>query len=51
MGRRIRIALCCSICKARNYETTKVRQEGVGPLELKKFCKTCNAHTMHVEGK
>jgi large subunit ribosomal protein L33 len=51
MAERIRISLSCSVCKTRNYETTKVRREGAGPLELKKFCKTCNRHTLHVEGK
>ena len=49
--RRIPIALCCSVCSARNYKTTKARKDGGQPLQLKKFCNTCNAHTVHIEGK
>ncbi len=49
--KRIRIALCCSVCSARNYKKTKARKDGGRPLQLKKFCNTCNAHTVHIEGK
>ena len=49
--KRIPIALCCSVCSARNYKTTKARRDGGRPLQLKKFCNTCNAHTVHIEGK
>jgi large subunit ribosomal protein L33 len=49
--KRIPIALCCSVCGARNYKTTKARKNGAKPLQLKKFCNTCNAHTVHNEGK
>jgi large subunit ribosomal protein L33 len=49
--KRIPIALCCSVCSARNYKTTKARRDGGQPLQLKKFCNTCNAHTLHIEGK
>ena len=49
--KRIPIALCCSVCSARNYKTTKARKDGARPLQLKKFCNTCNAHTVHIEGK
>lgn len=48
-AQRLPIALSCSSCGARNYKTTKAR--GQAPLELKKFCKTCNAHTLHKESK
>ncbi len=49
--KRIPIALSCSVCGARNYKTTKARKDGTKPLQLKKFCSTCNAHTVHIEGK
>jgi large subunit ribosomal protein L33 len=49
--KRISIALCCSVCSARNYKKTKARKDGGRPLQLKKFCNTCNAHTVHIEGK
>lgn len=47
---RIRIALACSVCGARNYKSTKSQREGE-PLSLKKFCSHCNQHTVHIEGK
>jgi large subunit ribosomal protein L33 len=46
---RIRIALTCSRCGSRNYRSTKARSAGGKVLKLKKFCKTCNEHTEHVE--
>jgi len=51
LAERISIALSCEVCGSRNYKTTKARREGSKPLELKKFCKTCNAHTKHKESK
>jgi large subunit ribosomal protein L33 len=48
---RTKVALSCSQCKARNYRTTRVQRDGVKPLMLKKFCKACNSHTMHIETK
>lgn len=50
-GRRIQIALSCSICGNRNYKTKKPALEGTPALKLKKFCKHCNQHTVHVEGR
>ena len=47
--RRIPIALVCSVCHSRNYKTTKARKDGAEVLKLKKFCKTCDAHTIHEE--
>ena len=52
--RRTPIVLACSECKARNYKTTKRAPEGqtdLAPVELKKFCKQCQKHTMHKETK
>ncbi len=45
---RLNIQLVCTECKARNYQTTKRRDQTV---ELKKFCKRCGAHTAHRESK
>jgi len=47
-GRRVPVTLACSECKARNYKTTKVREQLV---ELRKFCKGCKQHTLHRETK
>ncbi|HEY3235312.1 MAG TPA: 50S ribosomal protein L33 [Polyangiaceae bacterium] len=45
--RRIRIALTCSQCGSRNYKTTKARSHEA--LNLKKYCKSCQQHTLHIE--
>ncbi|HVU04850.1 MAG TPA: 50S ribosomal protein L33 [Polyangiaceae bacterium] len=47
--KRTPVALACSVCKTRNYKTTKSRADGTAPLKLKKFCKTCDGHTIHEE--
>ena len=49
--KRLRIALACEVCGARNYKTTIARREGAQPLQLKKHCTTCNSHTLHRESK
>ena len=40
-----------SICQSRNYSTNKNNQNETKRLEIKKFCKTCNEHTLHRETK
>ncbi|HOU94768.1 MAG TPA: 50S ribosomal protein L33 [Polyangiaceae bacterium] len=49
--RRVTVALACTICGSRNYRTTKARRDGAGALELRKFCRVCNAHTTHLESR
>jgi len=49
--RRLPVALTCSQCGTRNYKTTKAAKDGSPPLTLKKFCKVCNAHTIHTEAR
>ncbi|NLW39954.1 MAG: 50S ribosomal protein L33 [Tissierellia bacterium] len=46
---RERITLACTECKQRNYVTTKNKSKNTERLELKKYCKFCNAHTVHRE--
>ncbi len=44
-------ALACSVCGSRNY-SKKVNSAGrTERLEVKKFCKYCNQHTLHRETK
>ena len=50
-GRRIPVALCCSVCSTRNYKTTKSPRPDSAALTFKKFCNICNLHTVHIEGK
>jgi large subunit ribosomal protein L33 len=45
---RIPVTLACSECKARNYKKTKSPGK---TLEMKKFCKQCQRHTLHRETK
>jgi large subunit ribosomal protein L33 len=51
MSERVDISLVCTECETRNYKTTKKPEPGKGPLTLKKFCPTCNRHTIHKETK
>jgi large subunit ribosomal protein L33 len=47
--RRIPIVLACTVCKARNYKTSRSRQPNAKAVTLKKYCATCGAHTLHLE--
>ena len=51
MSDRVPVTLACSVCDARNYKTTRTLKAGDKLLELKKYCPTCNAHTVHKETK
>jgi len=48
---RVPVTLACSECKARNYKTTKSREDTGQTLEIKKYCKQCKHHTLHRETK
>jgi large subunit ribosomal protein L33 len=41
------VVLACQKCKRRNYTYTKNRQKHPDRLEYKKYCRFCNAHTVH----
>ena len=41
----------CTVCKNRNYTSTKNKKKNTDKLELKKFCKFCRKHTAHKEIK
>ncbi len=45
------ITLGCTVCKQRNYTTTKNKRTMPQKLELKKYCKFCSKHTLHKETK
>ncbi len=45
------ITLACTVCKRKNYSTTKNKKTMPDRLELKKFCKFCRKHTVHKETK
>jgi large subunit ribosomal protein L33 len=45
------IILACNGCKRRNYSTTKNKKKTTERLEMKKYCPSCRAHTVHRETK
>ena len=40
---RTLVTLACTECKRRNYTTKKNKQNNPDRIELKKYCKWCNA--------
>ena len=45
---QIKVVLVCTQCATRNYVTKKNKASTVA-LSLNKFCKKCNALTLHKE--
>ncbi|MDP3730016.1 MAG: 50S ribosomal protein L33 [Candidatus Omnitrophota bacterium] len=41
----------CTVCKNRNYHTTKNKKQNPDKLQRSKFCKFCKKHTPHKEMK
>ncbi|HZJ68963.1 MAG TPA: 50S ribosomal protein L33 [Candidatus Eisenbacteria bacterium] len=50
-GPRDKITLACEVCKQRNYDTKKNKQNTPDKIEFKKYCPFCRKHTLHVETK
>lgn len=50
MASKRKVALACSVCGSRNY-TIAENPTRTERLEVKKFCKYCNKHTIHRETK
>jgi large subunit ribosomal protein L33 len=48
---RIVITLACTVCKERNYITSKNKVNDKDRLELRKYCRRCRAHQPHRETK
>ena len=51
MGNRTIITLECTVCKDRNYSTTKNKRKQTDKVLLSKFCRKCRKHTDHKETK
>jgi large subunit ribosomal protein L33 len=53
MANRSIISMECSVCKERNYSTTKNKKGKAGQekLVLQKYCPRCRKHTEHKESK
>ena len=45
------IALACTECKRRNYNTTKNKKKTTERLTMSKYCRSCRKHTAHKESK
>jgi large subunit ribosomal protein L33 len=45
------IHLECSVCKRRNYATSKNKRTNTEKLVRKKYCKFCRKHVEHKETK
>lgn len=48
---RTQITLACGDCKQRNYTMTKDKRNHPDRMETKKYCRFCNARTVHKETK
>ncbi|WP_050613617.1 50S ribosomal protein L33 [Bacillus testis] len=46
-----KVVLACKDCGSRNYSTVTNTASKKERLEIKKFCKICNTHTLHKETK
>jgi large subunit ribosomal protein L33 len=43
------VTLACTVCRRRNYTTTKNKRNDPDRLELRKYCPWCRKHTPHRE--
>ncbi|MEC2057930.1 50S ribosomal protein L33 [Peribacillus psychrosaccharolyticus] len=48
---RKKIILACNDCSSRNYSSESNKETSSERVEIKKYCSTCNAHTIHKETK
>lgn len=46
---RVGITMACTDCKRRNYTTNKNKKNNPDRIEMKKYCKFCQTHTVHKE--
>jgi len=45
------ITISCTVCKRKNYTSTKNKKTTPDRLEMSKYCKWCKKHTPHKEEK
>lgn len=50
-GNRELVTLSCTICKEKNYRTSKNKRNDTERLELNKYCPKCYKNTPHKEEK
>ncbi len=45
----IHVTLACSECGRRNYHTKRNKRNTADKLQLNKYCRWCQRHTLHKE--
>jgi len=50
-GSRELVTLSCTVCKEKNYRTSKNKKNDTERLELNKYCPKCKKNTPHKEEK
>jgi len=45
------VTLQCTVCKNRNYSTTRNKKTQTEKTELNKYCPHCRKHVLHKETK
>jgi len=48
---REQVILECTVCKQRNYLSTRDKRKQPEKIEVKKYCKFDRKHTLHKESK
>ena len=48
---RVVYSLVCTQCKNKNYYYARNDKKREYKVEVKKYCKACDKHTVHKEGK
>ncbi len=48
---RVKVILACTECQHRNYHITKEKKNHPERMELNKYCRFCQKHTLHKETK
>lgn len=46
-----KFSMACTECGQRNYSMPQGEKKRTERLELKKYCRNCNKHTLHRETK
>ncbi len=46
---RVKIILACTECKQRNYSNMKNKRTNPDRMEINKYCRFCDKHTLHRE--
>ncbi len=50
-GKRPEVMLVCTVCKSRNFYTSRNVINTPDKLEFEKYCPRCRKHTIHKEAK